>query len=364
MDEVTFSPPLYKQRHQFIKDLVWEHKPKKVADLGCADCSLLWKLKFFRCIELLVGLDIDANVMQEKMYRLSPLPGDYVQPRERPLKVALYQGSVTEKDPCLLGFDLVTCIEIIEHLEETQVATFTDVVFGYMSPAMVVISTPNAEFNPLLPGLTGFRHKDHKFEWTKAQFQKWALDAAYQHGYTVKFSGVGVGPPGTEEKGFCTQIGLFTKKVLNTDDRQISDKKQLGHLYKPVFEVSYPSLQDMKYLRHAVILEVTNISDNIKRSLMNSCYKKKKNSCDSVHISCLETGSQTSDAILEPYISDRVLYIPLARLLTFPKLHRLCDNIDKLKEVLADRAVLSKDGSCLIVVIEIDEDWDCYTLDE
>lgn len=345
MDAAKFIPPLYKQRHQFIKDLVREHKPRKVADLGCADCSLLWKLKFFRYIELLIGLDIDADVMQEKMYRLSPLPGDYLQPRDRPLKVALYQGSVTEKDPCMLEFDLVTCIEVIEHLEETKVSEFTEVVFGYMSPAMIVVTTPNAEFNPLLPGLTGFRHKDHKFEWTKAQFQKWASDVAYQHNYTVVFTGLGAGPPGTEEKGFCTQIALFMKKASSTDVK-ISDKKQLGHLYKCVFEVSYPSLQEMKYLSYAVVLEVTNIADNIKWTLKN-----KETNSNHDHVCVI--GSQNNDSILEPYISDSVLYVPLARLLTFPKLLRLCDNIDKLKEVLADRVVLSKDGSCL--VIERDE---------
>lgn len=61
----------------------------------------------------------------------------------------------------------------IEHLTPDDVQCFSEVVFGFMNPAAVIISTPNSEFNPLLPGLSGFRHSDHKFEWTRAEFQSW-----------------------------------------------------------------------------------------------------------------------------------------------------------------------------------------------
>ncbi|MEE6527416.1 hypothetical protein FKM82_028788 [Ascaphus truei] len=67
MEPVTFRPPLYKQRYQFVKSLVETHKLKKVADVGCAECSLLQVLKFCGCVELLVGLDIDERALREKM---------------------------------------------------------------------------------------------------------------------------------------------------------------------------------------------------------------------------------------------------------------------------------------------------------
>ena len=47
------------------------------------------------------------------------------------------------------------------------------ILFGFMTPVSVIVTTPNSEFNPLLPGLVGFRHYDHKFEWTRAEFQTW-----------------------------------------------------------------------------------------------------------------------------------------------------------------------------------------------
>lgn len=61
----------------------------------------------------------------------------------------------------------------IEHLYLDDVELFTDVLFGYMAPATVIVSTPNVEFNPLFPRKPGFRNPDHKFEWTRFQFQSW-----------------------------------------------------------------------------------------------------------------------------------------------------------------------------------------------
>lgn len=61
----------------------------------------------------------------------------------------------------------------IEHLPLHDVERFSDVLFGFMAPLAVIVSTPNSEFNPHLPGLSGFRHWDHKFEWTRAEFQSW-----------------------------------------------------------------------------------------------------------------------------------------------------------------------------------------------
>lgn len=60
----------------------------------------------------------------------------------------------------------------IEHLDSEDLARFPEVVFGYLSPAMVVISTPNSDFNPLFPAVT-LRDSDHKFEWNRKQFQTW-----------------------------------------------------------------------------------------------------------------------------------------------------------------------------------------------
>lgn len=77
----------------------------------------------------------------------------------------------------------------IEHLTLPDVECFSEVVFGYMTPVAVIVSTPNVEFNPLLLGLTGFRHSDHKFEWTRAEFKSWYAGFKDLFSGFIEFSG-------------------------------------------------------------------------------------------------------------------------------------------------------------------------------
>jgi hypothetical protein len=55
-----------------------------------------------------------------------------------------------------------------------------------------------------------FRHRDHRFEWTKAEFQTWAKGVAERFGCGVEFRCVG-----TEdlEVGSPTQMAIFTQQV-------------------------------------------------------------------------------------------------------------------------------------------------------
>uniref|UniRef100_A0A8C6Z357 Small RNA 2'-O-methyltransferase n=1 Tax=Nothoprocta perdicaria TaxID=30464 RepID=A0A8C6Z357_NOTPE len=357
---IKFTPPLYKQRYQFIKDLVWKYKPKKVADLGCADCTLLWMLKFCSCIEVLAGLDISLALLC-----------DYLQPAERSLTVTLHHGSVAHKDPCMLGFDLITCIELIEHLEEPELEKFPEVVFGFMAPAMVVISTPNSEFNPLLPGVTPFRHPDHKFEWNRAEFQSWALNIARSYDYSVEFTGVGPPPTGMEEVGFCTQIGVFIRKYSQTIIQKIRERltriKELQGFTCLIFKYSllsefsvYPSLKDEKYLQIAVVSEVVFTAQVIKRNLLDHLHSEHEEYSDgpveikskSQHSENCVSEELAVEKCMEPSVSGNVVYIPLTKIFSFPKVNQLCGTFEKLYKLIADKVTLSSDGSAMVVDIE------------
>ncbi|NXD22336.1 HENMT methyltransferase, partial [Spelaeornis formosus] len=357
MQIIKFEPPLYKQRHQFVRDLVEKYKPKKVADLGCADCRLLWMLKFCSCIGVLAGLDICANAMKEKMYTLSPLPVDYLQPSERSLTITLHHGSVAHKDPCMLGFDLVTCIELIEHLEESELNKFPDVVFGFMAPSIVVISTPNSDFNPLLPGVMLHRHPDHKFEWSQAQFQSWALETARCYDYSVEFTGVGDPPTGMEKVGFCTQIGVFIRKYPPSG-LSVQSETPTEAVYKTIFKVVYPSLKDEKYLQNAVISEVIFTAQIIKRRLMS---KREEYGDDpgrkskfQLSMDCFsdQLGKLVVEKNMEPFVSGNEVYIPLATIFSFPKVNQLCGTFEKLCKLIAGKVTLSNDGSAVMFSIE------------
>ena len=61
----------------------------------------------------------------------------------------------------------------IEHLEAPVLSQLPHSLFGVLNPKVVILTTPNADFNVLFPDLTGFRHWDHKFEWNRKEFKSW-----------------------------------------------------------------------------------------------------------------------------------------------------------------------------------------------
>jgi hypothetical protein len=98
-------------------------------------------------------------------------------------------------------------MEVIEHVDEPRLPALADAVFGHAHPATVIVTTPNVEYNANYTGLTGMRHHDHRFEWDRATFARWAAAVAADHGYTVEVTGVGDADPAL---GAPTQLAVFT----------------------------------------------------------------------------------------------------------------------------------------------------------
>ncbi|XP_047582452.1 small RNA 2'-O-methyltransferase isoform X3 [Lutra lutra] len=355
---IEFKPPVYEQRYYFVKNLVNQHGHKKIADLGFGDATLLWMLKYHRCVQYLVGVDIAAKPFEWGGGRLSPGVGSYIIPRELDLTITLYRGSAVQKDSRLCGFDLITCIELIEHLDSEDLAKFPEVVFGYFSPGMVVISTPNSEFNPLFPAST-FRDPDHRFEWNRKQFQMWALDVAKLYHYSVEFSGVGDPPAGAEHVGYCTQIGVFQKNRAKPTESSISEPEE--HVYEvvsflwEVYTTSYPSLQQSKYFRFTLSIEAVKAIDLMKSRFLRGPRRKEGDrvvplgSCTPQH-GLTEAQRAEIEQSPKPYSVGEKFYVPLERLLAFPKVNRLvAGSTEKLRTVLAEGLRLNGDQTAVQV---------------
>ena len=99
-------------------------------------------------------------------------------------------------------------MEVVEHLDPPRLAAFERVLFEFARPRTVVLTTPNAEYDPLFEGLPdgASRHRDHRFEWTREEFRAWAEGVGGRFGYGVRYVPVGpedpvLGPP--------TQMGVF-----------------------------------------------------------------------------------------------------------------------------------------------------------
>jgi hypothetical protein len=75
---------------------------------------------------------------------------------------------------------------------------------------LVIVTTPNAEYNARFPGLApgAMRHPDHRFEWTRTELEAWASAVAERHGYAVAISGIGEADPAL---GAPSQMAVFRR---------------------------------------------------------------------------------------------------------------------------------------------------------
>lgn len=179
---------------------------RTIADLGCGEGKLLQRLVRERWVDSLIGVDPAARELERAAKRLK-LREAGGPPEGR---VALLHGSVTYRDRRWEGVDAAALVEVIEHLDEDRLPALEQVVFGAARPAAVVVSTPNADYNALFPNLAAgaFRHPDHRFEWSRAQFRAWADRIAETYGYGAEISGIG---KLDEALGTPTQMAVFRR---------------------------------------------------------------------------------------------------------------------------------------------------------
>ncbi len=177
-----------------------------IADLGCGEGRLLQHLLKERWAQRLIGVDPAVGELEKAARRLKlHRPGG---PDEG--RITLLHGSVTYRDTRWEDVDAAVLVEVIEHLDPDRLPILEQVVFAAARPATVIVTTPNSEFNALFPNLAAgtLRHTDHRFEWTRAQFQAWAGGVAERHGYGVEYSGIG---ETDEALGAPTQMAIFRR---------------------------------------------------------------------------------------------------------------------------------------------------------
>jgi len=192
---------LHDQRLDAVGAVVAASRARTVLDLGCGDGDLLMRLAVAPGIERIVGVDLRRDALDRLRLRLKALDGDSI------AAVDLIHGSLTEGGAALAGFDCALLIETIEHIDPARLSVLERAVFARMRPTLVVATTPNAEFNPLL-GVPAhrFRHPDHRFEWDRARFRHWAAGVASRNGYNVACSDIAGCHP---ELGGASQMAVF-----------------------------------------------------------------------------------------------------------------------------------------------------------
>jgi 3' terminal RNA ribose 2'-O-methyltransferase Hen1 len=179
---------------------------KRVLDLGCGEGKLLKALLAEKQFEEIAGVDVSSRTLERAAegLRLEQLP---TKQRER---VRLLQGALTYRDRRLQGFDAAAVVEVVEHLDPPRLDSFARALFECARPQTVVMTTPNSEYNVRFENLPAgtLRHKDHRFEWTRAEFQQWSDGVAVRFGYAVRLAPIG---PNDPTVGAPTQMAVFTR---------------------------------------------------------------------------------------------------------------------------------------------------------
>jgi 3' terminal RNA ribose 2'-O-methyltransferase Hen1 len=180
---------------------------KRVLDLGCGEGKLLRLLAVDPRFTEVVGVDVSARSLEIAKQRLDRqrLPDNL---RDR---VKLLHGALTYRDARLEGFDAAAVVEVIEHLDPPRLSAFERALFGCARPGVVVLTTPNREYNVRFEGLPAgkFRHADHRFEWTRSEFAAWCEGVRAAFGYAVRIDPLGDVDP---EVGAPSQMAVFTRQ--------------------------------------------------------------------------------------------------------------------------------------------------------
>ena len=200
------SLSLNDQRRMSVLAALRASGARSVVDLGCGEGKVLRDLLADKQFERIVGLDVSLRALEiaTRRLRLDKL-SDAQQAR-----LTLLHGSLLYRDDRLAGFDAACAVEVIEHLDPPRLEAFERVVFAFARPTTVIVTTPNAEYNAVWESLPAgqFRHADHRFEWTRNEFQTWASTQAARFGYGVRHVGIG---PEHPEHGPPTQMALFER---------------------------------------------------------------------------------------------------------------------------------------------------------
>lgn len=176
---------------------------RSVLDLGCGPGELLARLSADPQFQRIVGIDISMQALAAARQLLG-LGADMDDGR-----VCLLHASFAQVDVRLKGFDAAALVETIEHVDPQRLSEVERAVFAHHRPATVIVTTPNEDYNALHGMAPGrLRHPDHRFEWSRPRFRRWAMGVSKRNAYTVAFGDIG---EADADLGSATQMATFRR---------------------------------------------------------------------------------------------------------------------------------------------------------
>jgi hypothetical protein len=298
---VRFDPPLYIQRYDYVINLLKNLKCATYLDIGCSECKLLCLIKNSNTnLNLIVGVDIDHIVLHEATHKFDCIMYDMIYPRDHPLDIYLIKGDLANPSPYFIdqmkyestNLDFVSLVELIEHLYPDTLEKLIHTVFAQLKPKYVLISTPNSEFNVVFEDGDShetnnncfsqpnnqtnkkFRHWDHKFEWTRKEFQTWCQSSIlnkHQDYELVCYDGVGKAPISFEhDVGNCSQIAFFARKpetmLMDKSQTKFAEyikKKKAINIYNRLEKQAHEQCKEIEpYLKYSEFQQPDEVTFN------------------------------------------------------------------------------------------------------
>ena len=238
------------KHHTQVVELCKTYQVKSVADFGASELTFIQYLKNLDFVNQIYAVDIDQSLLESHKFKCKPLIIDYLNKRSEPLNISVLSGSVLECEDKLKSLDFICCIELIEHLQPNDVEQLSENLFRRLRPKFVVITTPNKDFNELFEFTsTQMRHWDHKFEWSREEFDFYC-QGIKKYGYEYSLFGVGDPPEEHKHLGSCSQGALFTRseniETPNPDNSTETCQtngtlpEQTYSQYTEIYSVDYP----------------------------------------------------------------------------------------------------------------------------
>ncbi|MFE5704978.1 3' terminal RNA ribose 2'-O-methyltransferase Hen1 [Rhodococcus koreensis] len=202
--DTAAAPPLNLLRREAVLGALGELEARTVIDLGCGSGQLVSALLDDPRLTEIAAADVSTRALTiaARRLRLDRMP------ERRRERLQLFQAALTYTDSRFAGYDAAVLMEVVEHIDPPRLTALEQVIFGTARPGHVIVTTPNSEYNVRYPELEGMRHRDHRFEWSRAEFRSWASNVCRVHGYTADFRPVGEDDP---EVGPPTQMAVFAR---------------------------------------------------------------------------------------------------------------------------------------------------------
>jgi small RNA 2'-O-methyltransferase len=196
------STALHDERLDAVAEHLLSGRTDLLLDLGCGSGALIERLLLEPGVRRVVGVDNSPLALFAARQRLDTPDNDG--------RWALREGSITDAQEDLSDVDAVALVETIEHLKPSHLSRLERAVFA-VHPRLVVVTSPNREYNPLYGLVPGeHRHPHHQFEWDRRRFEGWAAGVGRRNGYDAQFEGIG---PPHAWYGAPTQMAILRRPV-------------------------------------------------------------------------------------------------------------------------------------------------------